>query len=168
MAQDYDSPRNKDEDEESLQALSKGSQNNSNDMDDDENAIAEDYELPGADLRTTEEVTLKPFQRALVPTGVAIALPAGYVALVHPRSGLAVKQGVTVLNAPGTIDAGYRGEIKVPLINLDPERAVTFHPGDRIAQLVIQRYVEAKFIEAQTLPGSDRAERGFGSTGVAS
>lgn len=74
----------------------------------------------GADLRTTEEVTLKPFQRALVPTGVAIALPAGYVALVHPRSGLAVKQGVTVLNAPGTIDAGYRGEIKVPLINLDP------------------------------------------------
>ena len=77
----------------------------------------------GADLRTTEEVTLKPFQRALVPTGVAIALPAGYVALVHPRSGLAVKQGVTVLNAPGTIDAGYRGEIKVPLINLDPERA---------------------------------------------
>ncbi len=74
------------------------------------------------------------------------------MALVHPRSGLAVKQGVTVLNAPGTIDAGYRGEIKVPLINLDPERAVTFHPGDRIAQLVIQRYVEAKFIEAQTLP----------------
>ena len=84
----------------------------------------------GADLRTTEEVTLKPFQRALVPTGVAIALPAGYVALVHPRSGLAVKQGVTVLNAPGTIDAGYRGEIKVPLINLDPEHTVTFHPGD--------------------------------------
>lgn len=92
----------------------------------------------GADLRTTEEVTLKPFQRALVPTGVAIALPAGYVALVHPRSGLAVKQGVTVLNAPGTIDAGYRGEIKVPLINLDPEHTVTFHPGDRIAQLVIR------------------------------
>ena len=119
----------------------------------------------GADLRTTEEVTLKPFQRALVPTGVAIALPAGYVALVHPRSGLAVKQGVTVLNAPGTIDAGYRGEIKVPLINLDSEHTVTFHPGDRIAQLVIQRYVEAKFIEAETLPGSDRA---FGSTGVAS
>ena len=91
----------------------------------------------GADLRPTEEVTLKPFQRARVPTGTAIALPAGYVALVHPRSGLAVKQGVTVLNAPGTIDAGYRGEIKVPLINLDPERAVTFHPGDRIAQLAL-------------------------------
>lgn len=80
--------------------------------------------------------------------------------------GLAVKQGVTVLNAPGTIDAGYRGEIKVPLINLDPEHTVTFHPGDRIAQLVIQRYVEARFIEAETLPGSDRAERGFGSTAV--
>lgn len=122
----------------------------------------------GADLKTTEEVTLEPFQRALVPTGVAIALPAGYVALVHPRSGLAVKRGVTVLNAPGTIDAGYRGEIKVPLINLDPEHTVTFQPGDRIAQLVIQRYVEARFVPAASLPGSDRAERGFGSTGVAS
>lgn len=120
----------------------------------------------GADLITTEDVTLKPFQRALVPTGVAIALPAGYVALVHPRSGLAVKKGVTVLNAPGTVDAGYRGEIKVPLINLDPENTVEFKAGDRIAQLVIQRYVEATFVEAQTLPGSDRAERGFGSTGV--
>lgn len=122
----------------------------------------------GADLRTTERVELKPFARALVPTGVAMALPAGYVGLVHPRSGLAVKQGVTVLNAPGTIDAGYRGEIKVPLINLDPEHTVVFEPGDRIAQLVIQRYVEARFIEAERLPGSDRAERGFGSTGVRS
>ena len=209
MAQDYDSPRNKDEDEESLQALGKSSQNASSDIDDDENAIAEDYELPGADLSnedssvtvipmqgdeficsqcflvkhrsqlaytdeagadliTTVDVTLKPFERALVPTGVAIALPAGYVALVHPRSGLAAKQGVTVLNAPGTVDAGYRGEIKVPLINLDPKHTAVFHPGDRIAQLVIQRYVEARFIPAETLPGSDRAERGFGSTGVAS
>mgnify|MGYP003202314177 CR=1 FL=1 len=97
-----------------------------------------------------------------------VALPAGYVALVHPRSGLAAKQGVTVLNAPGTVDAGYRGEIKVPLINLDPKHTAVFHPGDRIAQLVIQRYVEARFIPAETLPGSDRAERGFGSTGVAS
>ena len=91
----------------------------------------------GADLITTVDVTLKPFERALVPTGVAIALPAGYVALVHPRSGLAAKQGVTVLNAPGTVDAGYRGEIKVPLINLDPKHTAVFHPGDRIAQLVI-------------------------------
>ncbi|NEG70149.1 dUTP diphosphatase [Bifidobacterium choloepi] len=122
----------------------------------------------GADLVTTVDVTLKPFERALVPTGVAIALPAGYVGLVHPRSGLAAKQGVTVLNAPGTIDAGYRGEIKVPLINLDPEHTVVFHPGDRIAQLVVQRYVEARFVEADELPGSDRAERGFGSTGVRS
>ncbi|PLS30331.1 deoxyuridine 5'-triphosphate nucleotidohydrolase [Bifidobacterium margollesii] len=121
----------------------------------------------GADLRTAIDVVLKPFERALVPTGVAIALPHGYVGLVHPRSGLAVKQGVTVLNAPGTIDAGYRGEIKVPLINLDPRNTVEFHVGDRIAQLVIQRYVEARFVEAERLPGSDRAERGFGSTGVA-
>ena len=121
----------------------------------------------GADLRAAEAFELKPFERALVPTGVAIALPAGYVALVHPRSGLAAKQGVTVLNAPGTVDAGYRGEIKVPLINLDPERTARFEVGDRIAQLVIQRYVEARFVPALTLPGSDRAERGFGSTGVA-
>lgn len=120
----------------------------------------------GADLRAVESFDLKPFERRLVPTGVAIALPAGYVALVHPRSGLAVKQGITVLNAPGTIDAGYRGEIKVPLINLDPEHTAHFEIGDRIAQLVIQRYVEARFIPAETLPGSDRAERGFGSTGI--
>ena len=84
---------------------------------------------------------------------MAIALPAGYVALVHPRSGLAVKYGVTVLNAPGTIDAGYRGEVKVPLINLDPEHTMEFHRGDRIAQLVIQRYVEARFVPASTLRG---------------
>lgn len=120
----------------------------------------------GADLRTTQDFTLRPFQRALVPTGVAIALPAGYVALVHPRSGLAAKQGVTVLNAPGTVDAGYRGEIKVPLINLDPENTVQFHKGDRIAQMVIQRYVEAQFIPASKLPESDRSDKGFGSTGV--
>ena len=120
----------------------------------------------GADLKASESFDLKPFERRLVPTGVAIALPAGYVALVHPRSGLAVKQGVTVLNAPGTIDAGYRGEIKVPLINLDPERTAHFEVGDRIAQLVIQRYAEARFVPATVLPGSDRAERGFGSTGI--
>ncbi|WEV66343.1 MULTISPECIES: dUTP diphosphatase [unclassified Bifidobacterium] len=122
----------------------------------------------GADLTCTQDVELKPFERALVPTGVSIALPCGYVGLVHPRSGLAVKSGVTVLNAPGTIDAGYRGEIKVPLINLDAEHTVVLHAGDRIAQLVIQRYVEARFVPAATLPGSDRAERGFGSTGLAS
>lgn len=120
----------------------------------------------GVDLSTREEIVLKPFERALVPTGVAIALPAGYVALVHPRSGLAVKRGVTVLNAPGTIDSGYRGEIQVPLINLDAEHTAVFHRGDRIAQLVIQRFVQARFVPAEHLPGSDRAERGFGSTGV--
>ncbi|WP_427876984.1 dUTP diphosphatase [Gardnerella sp. 2492-Sm] len=120
----------------------------------------------GADLRTTQDFILRPFERALVPTGISIALPCGYVALVHPRSGLAVKQGVTVLNAPGTVDAGYRGEIKVPLINLDSEHSVEFHRGDRIAQLVIQRYVEAQFIPAETLPGSDRSDKGFGSTGI--
>ena len=120
----------------------------------------------GADLRTREAVELAPFQRALVPTGISLALPAGYVGLVHPRSGLAVKQGVTVLNAPGTIDAGYRGEIKVPLINLDPEHTVRFQPGDRIAQLVIQRYVQARFVPATRLPGSARSTQGFGSTGV--
>ncbi|MEE8725238.1 MAG: dUTP diphosphatase [Bifidobacterium crudilactis] len=122
----------------------------------------------GADLRAAEDVTLRPFERALVPTGVAIALPSGFVGLVHPRSGLAARQGVTVLNAPGTIDAGYRGEIKVPLINLDSEHTVSFKAGDRIAQLVIQRYVQARFVPAEQLPGSDRAEHGFGSTGVSS
>lgn len=120
----------------------------------------------GVDLRTTVAFDMKPFERFLAPTGVAIALPAGYVGLVHPRSGLAVKQGISVVNAPGTIDAGYRGEIKVPMINLDPEHTVHFEPGDRIAQLVIQRYVEGRFVEAQILPQSDRSDRGFGSTGV--
>ncbi|MFC0266120.1 dUTP diphosphatase [Alloscardovia macacae] len=120
----------------------------------------------GVDLRTTEAFDLAPFERHLAPTGIALALPAGYVGLVHPRSGLSIKQGVTVVNAPGTIDAGYRGEIKVPLINLDAHETRHFEPGDRIAQLVIQRYVEARFVEAEKLPDSDRSERGFGSTGI--
>ncbi|MBI0090681.1 dUTP diphosphatase [Bifidobacterium sp. W8113] len=127
-----------------------------------------EYALPGdagADLRASVAVDLAPFQRALVPTGVALALPNGYVGLVHPRSGLAVKMGVTVLNAPGTIDAGYRGEIKVPLINLDPHESVHFESGERIAQLVIQRYVQARFVPAERLPGSVRSDGGFGSTG---
>ena len=127
-----------------------------------------EYAMPGdagADLRARVAVDLAPFQRALVPTGVALALPNGYVGLVHPRSGLAVKMGVTVLNAPGTIDSGYRGEIKVPLINLDPHESVHFEPGERIAQLVIQRYVQARFVPAERLPGSVRSDGGFGSTG---
>ena len=119
----------------------------------------------GADLVAAEDVDLAPGERALVRTGVAIALPAGYAAFVHPRSGLAARHGVTVVNAPGTIDAGYRGEIKVILLNTDPARPVSFRRGDRIAQLVVQRVEQVTFCEVTTLPGSARAEGGFGSTG---
>lgn len=122
----------------------------------------------GADLCAAEPVILKPFERALVATGVAIQLPVGYVAYVNPRSGLAVKQGVTVLNAPGTIDAGYRGEIKVPLINLDPHNTVSFSIGDRIAQLVVQPVEHVDFIQVEVLESSDRKDHGFGSTGITS
>jgi dUTP pyrophosphatase len=119
----------------------------------------------GADLATAEDVELGPGERAVVRTGLAIALPAGYAAFVHPRSGLAAKHGVTLVNAPGTVDAGYRGEIKVTLLNTDSNRAVRFNRGDRIAQLVIQRVERAVFHEAEVLPGSSRGEGGFGSTG---
>ena len=119
----------------------------------------------GADLAAAEDVDLAPGERALVRTGVAIALPAGYAAFVHPRSGLAARHGVTVVNAPGTIDAGYRGEIKVILLNTDPARPVSFRRGDRIAQLVVQRVEQVTFCEVAALPGSARAEGGFGSTG---
>jgi dUTP pyrophosphatase len=126
------------------------------------------YEHPGdagADLVTTVDATLAPGERALLPTGIAIALPDGYAAFVHPRSGLAVRFGVSLVNAPGTVDAGYRGEIKVSVINLDPTNAVVFHRGDRIAQLVIQPVVRARFHEVNRLPGSARGDGGFGSTG---
>lgn len=119
----------------------------------------------GADLTSVADVEIPPHGRAAVPTGVAIALPDGYAAFVHPRSGLAAKQGLTCLNAPGTIDAGYRGEIKVILHNTDPAAAACIRIGDRIAQLVIQRVETARFIEAERLPGSHRGERGLGSTG---
>ena len=119
----------------------------------------------GADIVTRVDVTLQPGERALVPTGIAIALPDGYVALVHPRSGLAIKHGVTMVNAPGTVDAGYRGELQCIMINHDPEEAITFHKGDRIAQLVIQQVERAEFIEVESLPGSGRGTGGFGSTG---
>jgi dUTP pyrophosphatase len=119
----------------------------------------------GADLAAAEDVDLAPGERALVRTGVAIALPAGYAAFVHPRSGLAARHGVTVVNAPGTIDAGYRGEIKVILLNTDPVRPVSFRRGDWIAQLVVQRVEQVTFCEVAALPGSARAEGGFGSTG---
>lgn len=126
------------------------------------------YEHPGdagADLVTTVDATLAPGERALLPTGIAIALPDGFAAFVHPRSGLAVRFGVSLVNAPGTVDAGYRGEIKVSVINLDPTNPVVFHRGDRIAQLVIQPVVRARFHEVQQLPGSARGDGGFGSTG---
>jgi dUTP pyrophosphatase len=119
----------------------------------------------GADLLAAEDVVLDPGQRRTVPTGVAIALPAGYAAFVHPRSGLAARHGVTVVNAPGTVDAGYRGEIRVTLLNTDAGHSVRFARGDRIAQLVVQRVEHASFLEVEHLPGSVRGANGFGSTG---
>ena len=119
----------------------------------------------GADLVCAEDVDLAPGQRAVVGTGIAIALPAGYAAFVHPRSGLAASHGVTLVNAPGTIDAGYRGEIRVVLLNTDPATPVSFRRGDRIAQLVVQRVERAAFCEVNALPDSARGDNGFGSTG---
>lgn len=119
----------------------------------------------GADIVSRIDITLAPGERALVPTGIAIALPDGYVALVHPRSGLAIKHGVTMVNSPGTVDAGYRGELQVILINHDRGESVSFKRGDRIAQLVIQKVERAEFVEVQDLPGSGRGTGGFGSTG---
>jgi dUTP pyrophosphatase len=119
----------------------------------------------GADLVTTSDVRLGPGERALVATGIALALPPGYVGLVHPRSGLAARHGLTVLNSPGTIDAGYRGEVKVLLVNLDPRAPVHLARGDRVAQLVVQRVEVARFVEVSRLPVSVRGEGGYGSTG---
>jgi dUTP pyrophosphatase len=119
----------------------------------------------GADLFAAADVELAPGQRAVVPTGVAIALPDGYAAFVHPRSGLAARHGVTIVNAPGTVDAGYRGEIRVTLLNTDADHRVTFRRGDRIAQLVVQRVERPVFHEVEKLPGSARGVDGFGSTG---
>ena len=119
----------------------------------------------GADLVAAEAVHLEPGQRALVGTGVRIALPDGYVAFVVPRSGLATKHGITIVNAPGTVDAGYRGEIKVTLLNTDTEHAYDIAPGDRIAQLIVMPVPKARFIPVEKLPESVRGEGGFGSTG---
>jgi dUTP diphosphatase len=119
----------------------------------------------GCDLVAAADVELRPGQRVIVGTGVSIALPAGYAAFVHPRSGLAARYGVTIVNAPGTVDAGYRGEIKVVLLNTDAEHSVRFLRGDRIAQLVIQRIETPVFREVDTLPGSQRGTDGHGSTG---
>jgi dUTP pyrophosphatase len=120
----------------------------------------------GADIVSRIDITLAPGERALVPTGIAIALPDGYVALVHPRSGLAIKHGVTMVNSPGTVDAGYRGELQVILINHDRSESISIKRGDRIAQLVIQQVERAEFVEVTELPGSGRGTGGFGSTGV--
>lgn len=123
----------------------------------------------GADLVASQATTLAPGGgRALVPTGAAIAIPDGYAGFIQPRSGLALRNGVTCLNTPGLIDSGYRGELKVLLINTDPTEAFEITRGDRIAQLVIQRVEHANFVEVDELPDSDRGEGGFGSTGVAS
>jgi dUTP pyrophosphatase len=119
----------------------------------------------GADLFAAQDVELMPGERAVVGTGVAIALPSGYAAFVHPRSGLAARHGVTLVNAPGTVDAGYRGEIKVTLINTDAKEPFRLQRGDRVAQLVIQRVEHAAFAEVERLPGSVRGSNGFGSTG---
>ena len=119
----------------------------------------------GADLCSAIDFTLEPFERRVVPTGIAIALPAGHAGFVHPRSGLSSRHGVTVVNAPGTIDSGYRGEVKVPLINLDPKVPMRISRGDRIAQLIIQEVRQADFRVVDSLDDSDRGAGGFGSTG---
>lgn len=119
----------------------------------------------GADLVTTIDVALAPGERQLVPTGVAMAIPIGFAGFIHPRSGLAAKAGLSIVNAPGTIDAGYRGEIKVALINLDPERSIELRRGERIAQLVIQPVYQAQFKVVDELASSARQDAGFGSTG---
>lgn len=119
----------------------------------------------GADLVSTVDVTLAPGERGLVPTGIAIALPEGFVALIHPRSGLAARHGLSILNTPGTVDAGYRGEIKVLLINHDPTEAIELKRGDRIAQLVIQRVERARFVAVDALTDTARGAGGYGSTG---
>lgn len=119
----------------------------------------------GADLMTSVDVELAPGERAMVPTGVAIALPDGYAAFVHPRSGLAARFGIGIVNAPGTVDAGYRGEIKVLLVNHDAAAPVRLSRGDRIAQLVVQRVEQALFHRVDVLPDSARGAGGHGSTG---
>jgi dUTP pyrophosphatase len=121
----------------------------------------------GADIVSRIDITLKPGERALVPTGISIALPDGYAAFVHPRSGLAIKHGVTMVNAPGTVDAGFRGELQCIMINHDQHESIIFKKGDRIAQLVIQKVERAEFVEVKDLPGSGRGTDGFGSTGRA-
>lgn len=122
----------------------------------------------GADLVAAEDVVLGPGERATVPTGLRIALPNGYVGFVVPRSGLAAKHGLTIVNSPGTVDAGYRGEIRVTLLNTDPREPYAIATGDRIAQLIVMAVPAVRFVEVERLPGSERGEGGFGSTGYGS
>ena len=119
----------------------------------------------GADLCIASDLTLEPGERALVGTGIAVAVPEGCVGLVHARSGLAHRHGLAIVNAPGVIDSGYRGEVMLNLINLDPREPVTLSAGDRIAQLVIQQVPEVHWVEVDSLPGSDRGETGHGASG---
>jgi dUTP pyrophosphatase len=119
----------------------------------------------GADLRAADDVVLPPGGRATVGTGIAVAVPDGYAAFVHPRSGLASRHGITVVNAPGTVDAGYRGEVRVVLLNTDPAEPFTVRRGDRIAQLVVQPVTRVRFVDVAELPATPRGEGGFGSTG---
>ena len=135
--------------------------------------LDEDLPLPayahpgdaGLDLYARIDAVLPPGERVLLPTGVAIALPEGYAAFTHPRSGLAARHGITILNAPGTIDAGYRGEILVNLVNLDSRETFTVHRGDRVAQLVVQRVAQVDLVPAESLPRTDRGETGHGASG---
>lgn len=120
----------------------------------------------GVDLYSRVDVDLDPGERKLVPTGIALAIPDGFVGLVHPRSGLAARQGLSMVNAPGTIDSGYRGEIFVNLVNLDRSQPIHLNRGDRIAQLVFQRFEQVMFVEAEELPESERGSEGHGSTGI--
>lgn len=119
----------------------------------------------GADLYARVDLELAPGERALMPTGIAIALPPGFAAFIHPRSGLAIRDGLSMVNSPGTIDASYRGEISVILINLDSSKKIAIKRGDRVAQLVIQRIENVNFLPVTHLPGTDRGDGGFGSTG---
>jgi dUTP pyrophosphatase len=134
-------------------------------------SVVPEYAHPGdagADLTSTESLSLAPGARATIGTGVSIALPDGYVGFVVPRSGLAARHGITIVNSPGTVDAGYRGEIRITLLNTDSENAFVISSGDRIAQLIVMPVARARFIPVTSLPGTQRGSGGFGSTGVGS
>ena len=120
----------------------------------------------GLDLRSTEDIVIEPGQRALIGTGIALAIPQGYAGFVQPRSGLAIKQGMTLVNTPGLIDSGYRGEIRIIALNTDKENAIAIKRGDRIAQLVIQEVPAVELVEVEELSSSERADTGFGSSGL--